>query len=79
MIDLNRRYKMNEEVYVFDGFSHGLPSISKGRVCGVVKGEGIYKYFYQVETPEKTFFRFPDAIFKSVDEMKEELINLVVE
>lgn len=78
-MELNRRYKLNEEVYVFEDFSSGLPSISKGRICGVLKGEGIYEYFYQVETPSKTFFRCPNAIYKSVEEMKEELINLVVE
>ena len=79
MIELNRRYKMNEEVYIFEGFSNGLPSISKGRVCGVLEAEGVYKYIYQVETPVKAVFRFPNAIYKSIDEMKDELINLVVE
>ena len=78
-MELNRRYKLNEEVYVFESFSCGLPNIVKGRICGVLKGEGIFEYVYQVETPERVLFRFPNAIYKSVEEMKEELINLVVE
>ena len=78
MIDLNRRYKINEEVYVFGNFENGAPHIYKGRICGVVKGSGIYEFIYEVETSATIFFRFPDTIYKSVDEMKNELTNLIV-
>lgn len=79
MIETNRRYKMNEQVYIFAEFSNGLPHVLKGRVCGVVKGAGIYEYVYQIETAGTLYFRFPDTIFRSVDEIKDELNNLVVE
>ena len=79
MIELNRRYKINEPVFIFADFENGLPHIYKGRICGVVKGNSIYEFIYQVETAKTIFFRFPDTIYKSVDEMKEDLTNLIAE
>lgn len=76
MLDLKRRYKLNEEVYIFADFTDGLPCIYKGKISGVLKGSGIYEFIYQVETATSIFFRFPDAIFKSVEEMAEHLRDL---
>lgn len=77
MIDFKRRYKINEEVYIFGDFSGGLPSIYKGKITGVQKGSGIYEFLYHVEAQNFIFLRFPDAIFKSVEEMAESLRDLV--
>lgn len=79
MIDLNRKYKFNEEVYIFADFENGLPRIEKGRICGIGESNGIYKFRYLIEAHGTDYYRFPDAIFKSIEEMKEELINFVVE
>ncbi len=77
MIDLNRRYRINEEVYIFADFENGLPHIYKGKVAGVVKGCGVYEFIYQIETQKSVFFRFPDSIYKSMDEMRDNLAELV--
>ena len=78
MLDLKRRYKLNEEVYIFADFTDGLPCIYKGKIAGVIKGNAIYEFIYQVETLTSIFFRFPDAIFKSVEEMAESLKQLAI-
>ena len=80
-MDLNRLYRVNEKVYVFaNHFNNGLPRIVKGVVVGVVKQpQGIYNFQYIVEAENNTFYRFPDAIFKSVEEIADEIKNYVVE
>lgn len=78
-MELNRRYKLNQKVYIFGNFENGVPHVYEGTIKGVVLGYGIYEFIYQVETAATTFFRFPDAIFLSVKEMQTELQNLLVE
>ena len=67
--NFNRRFKMNEEVFIFADFQQGMPHIYKGRIIGCVKVSGIYEYIYQVETALSIYFRFPDSIFKSIEEI----------
>lgn len=78
-METNRRYKLNQEVYVLGRFENGLPHIYKGKICGVVGGCGVYDFIYQVQTSVTLFFRFPDAIFLSLDEIRESISDLVVD
>lgn len=78
-MELNRRYKLNQKVYIFGNFENGVPHVYEGVIKGVVKGCGVYDFIYQVETPVTIFFRFPDAIFLDIKEMQTELQNLLVE
>ena len=80
-MDLNRLYKVNEQVYIFvDYMNNGLPTIVKGVVVGVVKQTaGIYKFVYRIDAANVAYYRFPDAIFKSVQEIADEIKNYVVE
>lgn len=78
-MELNRRYKFNEEVLIYDGFHEGKPHICKGRVCGAMKGTGIYEFVYEIDTGFKLLFRTPDAIYRSVEEMQADLLELIVE
>lgn len=77
-MELNRRYKLNQKVYIYGNFENGVPHIYEGVIKGVVLGHGVYEFIYQVETDVTTFFRFPDAIYLSLEEMREELSELIV-
>ena len=76
-----RTFKYNEEVYVFSAFENGLPTIFKGRISGMLELENEpYKFFYYVETCLETRLgRNPDAIFKTIDEIRELIPALVVD
>lgn len=67
-MELNKQFKYGEEVYIFADFQNGLPHVYKGRITGLSSCGGIYSFVYHVETATTTFFRFPDGIFRSVDE-----------
>ena len=76
---IDRLLKYGEEVYIFAQFENGLPHILKGKVIGILKSDGIYKFVYQIETSETIYFRFADGIYKSVAEIEEDVKNLVVD
>lgn len=73
-----RKYKIGEEVLIFSHLAMGQPTIEKGRIAGVQKANAcVWDYVYFVETGTGYFSRFPDAIYKSVEEMGEALKDLV--
>ena len=75
-----RKYKIGEEVLIFSPLVMGNPTIEKGRVAGVQRANAcIWDYRYFIETPAGLFPRFPDAIYKSVEEMGEALKDMVIE
>lgn len=75
-----RKFKIGEEVMIFAHLVMGQPAIEKGRIAGVQKANAcVWDYKYFVETPAGYFPRFPDAIYKSVEEMGEALKDLVAE
>lgn len=79
-MDLNRKFKYNEEVLIFDDeLENGLPRVLKGRVTGILQGKGIYSFRYQVESPNGLHYRFPDAVYKSVEEITADIVNLIAE
>lgn len=78
-MELDRRYKFGEEVFIYTDFENGLPRIEKGRVCGAIEAQGIYSFKYCVNAHGTLYYRLPDAIYKSIDEIKDELTNLLEE
>lgn len=75
-----REYKIGEEVLIFAHLTMGRPTIEKGRIAGVQKATAcIWDYVYFVETGTGYFSRFPDTIYKGVEEMGEALKDLVAE
>lgn len=78
---LERRYHFNDEVYIFFCIdSDGLPQIEKGRISGVLEGHtDIFKYRYQISCGGgRMAWRTPDAIFLSMDEIKDFIIYCVL-
>lgn len=75
---INKKFKFGAKVYIFADFREGLPHVFEGRIVGLTTiPSGIYKYVYQVETSTSIYFRFPDAIFESVDEAAAMIKDLV--
>ena len=77
---LERKYRFNEEVYIFFCINvDGVPEIEKGRVSGVLEGHtDIFKYRYQISCGGgRMAWRTPDAIFLSVDEIKDFISDCV--
>lgn len=73
--------KYGSEVYIFADLENGLPHIYKGRVVGFYRSLRAAKEtnFYVIEAGLYEYTRTRDAIFESVDEMKDFLKDLVVE
>ena len=80
--NFNKLHKFGAAVYFFINGAYGengLPTIARGSICGVLKGEGIYNFIYQIESHGYVFTRVPDAIYESLDELKADIENLVAE
>lgn len=79
IIMFNKHFKMNEEVYIFDN-RKDEPRIIKAIITGAVKHEGIYDYVYQVEGKTESLqeYRRPYQIYKTLDELKEDILNYAV-
>ena len=79
-MELNRLYKINQRVYIFaDYIRNGLPQILSGVVVGVIKQRnGIYNFIYRIESENVAYYRFPDAIFVSEEEVSSEIKNFIV-
>lgn len=79
---LDRYYRINEEVFIiFCLDENGLPVIVKGRVSGVLEGHtDIFKYRYEISCGGgRVAWRTPDAIFISIDELKDFMSDCVRE
>lgn len=75
----NKRFKMNEEVYIFENRTDE-PRIIKATITGAIKREGIYDYVYQVEGKTESLqeYRRPYQIYRTLDELKEDILNYAV-
>lgn len=74
-----KNIKMNQDVYIV--MSNGeMFDIVKGKVAGCYQvNSSIYKYRYIIDTPLGRRERFGDAIFKSPQEIADNISNYVIE
>ena len=75
----NKHFKVNEEVYIFENRTDE-PRIIPAIITGAIKREGIYDYIYQVEGKNESIkdYRLPYQIYKSLDELKEDILAYVI-
>lgn len=68
---LTRTYRINEEVFIFEGVADEVPTIIKGRVVGALSEDSIFAFNYQIRANCKFYYRHAHAIFKSLDEVRD--------
>lgn len=77
----NKHFKVGEKVYIFDNRLEE-PRIIEGTIIGAMKTEGIYDYIYWIDSPYSEYGekcqRYPYHIYRSLEELKEDVLNYVV-
>ena len=74
----NKHFKINEKVYIFDNRCDE-PRIVEGVIVGAVKREGIYDFIYWVDsTLYGRTLRLPYQIYRSLEELKEDVLSYVI-
>jgi len=74
-----KKIKYGQKAYIFAYMSAGAVQIEKGTVTGIRKCNSIFTHEYEVSTGSGSYWRTPDVIWNTLEELKKDLDDMVKE